>query len=606
VHPNTVGSGPVLPVADYLRQGLDPAAAVLARQADLLVRGGVDRAAVQSAARAAGVGATASSSATVAALLGPLLVPVGDLDGNGVRDVIEPRYGKPASNGTTALVLFARDGARGGVLWSRRTTVPKGHFVLPQPLRTGASGGNGVVLFDVGATESANHSIRVSVALTGLSRLGGTLWTHAESGTLDLAGSAGPSEQHVPDIVGIAHASGPADDVIMSRTDASSDSSGQLTGTVTPLRVNAAKGTEVVLGQPVKGSAGVPSVAIVGDVNADKRGDIAVVAPGNAVESRAGSDGRTIWRNTALTLNQGAFAAPVGDVHASAAGQPAAPDVAVATGTPPPPATPAGLPIPNPLAANQPSHGEVALLDGSSGTTVWSKAGDFPYAVYKAGKPLVPATGVLTSNATSDGSNYTETLTLTTYDDSGTQVYSRDYTLSTPASSDSTAPSFGVGIAIPVGDFEPDGSLDGIAFLFVVSGNNQASKQVLLHGADGSPLPDSAADPLGGSASGRGDDLVHTSASSRGITVNVRRGSDDKTLFTRTVPVVGISSAKAYGAGLRGRCADVVVVGTGDSKGMNGVLASSGQPRWTVTFAAGDLRPGTLNRPSTAPARLCA
>jgi len=170
----------------------------------------------------------------------------------------------------------------------------------------------------------------------------------------------------------------------------------------------------------------------------------------------------------------------------------------VATGTaPPPPTSSAGLPVPDPTAT--PPHGQVALLNGSSGATVWTKTGDEPYPVLYTGPALAPALGVRTGDAGDAGAGtttVTETLTLATYDSTGSQLTSSSYSTSTPASTDPNHSTFGFGIAFPVGDLETDSAVDGLAFLFITSGNDRNSEQVLFHGVNGKALTDQKRAPL--------------------------------------------------------------------------------------------------------------
>ena len=195
----------------------------------------------------------------------------------------------------------------------------------------------------------------------------------------------------------------------------------------------------------------------------------------------------------------------------------------MATGTaPPPPTSSAGLPVPDPTAT--PPHGQVALLNGSSGATVWTKTGDEPYPVLYTGPALAPALGVRTGDAGDAGAGtttVTETLTLATYDSTGSQLTSSSYSTSTPASTDPNHSTFGFGIAFPVGDLEPDIAVDGLAFLFITSGNNRNSEQVLFHGVNCKALTDQKRAPLGASTTGHGQDLTRTAAG-KNVTVTAR------------------------------------------------------------------------------------
>src|SRR5438309_1514522 len=63
--------------------------------------------------------------------------------------------------------------------------------------------------------------------------------------------------------------------------------------------------------------------------------------------------------------------------------------------------------------------------------------------------------------------------TLTTYDDSGKQIYAATYKATTPTSANDTSGVLDVVVA--VGDFEPDGSIDGVVLILVSSGSNSSS-----------------------------------------------------------------------------------------------------------------------------------
>jgi len=171
------------------------------------------------------------------------------------------------------------------------------------------------------------------------------------------------------------------------------------------------------------------------------------------------------------------------------AGRPAAgSDIAVPTGTaPPPPTSSVGLPVPDPTAT--PPHGQVALLNGSSGDRLDQDRGP-PYPVLHAGPALTTALGVTTGDAGAGTTTVTEPLTLATYDSAGSQLASSSYSTSTPASTDPNHSTFGFGIAFPVGDLEPNSAVDGLALLFITSGNNRNSEQVLFHGVNGKALTD--------------------------------------------------------------------------------------------------------------------
>ncbi|MBC7679557.1 MAG: hypothetical protein H7233_11305 [Pseudorhodobacter sp.] len=107
-----------------------------------------------------------------------------------------------------------------------------------------------------------------------------------------------------------------------------------------------------------------------------------------------------------------------------------------------------------------------------------------------AGPTLTPALGVRTGDAGAGTTTVTETLTLATYDSTGRQLTSSSYSASTPASTDPNHSTFGFGITFPVGGPGTRQAVDGLAFLFITSGNNRNTEQVLFHGVNGKDLTD--------------------------------------------------------------------------------------------------------------------
>jgi len=365
----------------------------------------------------------------------------------------------------------------------------------------------------------------------------------------------------------------------------------------------------VRLGSSVTSPVGAPGIASVPDISADSLADFVLVVPGNGdgtgVYARHGVDGSPIWSTTQLTLYPGAVATSVGDVHDSATGIAPAPDIAVSSG---PPTGGLGLPLPLPDPTAPPAHGKVSLLDGATGSTVWTNTGDFAYAVQQSGSPLVPATGVWQTDVTSGSTTTTATLTLTMYDDAGKPVDTTTYKATTPTSSSGT--STALSDVEPVGDFEPDGSIDGIVLIVVSSGDNSAVKLVYFRGVDGSLLHPGAALPLGGATTGQGEDLVVAKAKPRtGLSVTVERSSDNSVLFSRTIAKTsGVAVADAFGATLhKNLCADVLVSGEGQDHAAAAVLSGVGGIDWVVRFVPGSTTPGTVFHPSAAPAQpVCA
>jgi hypothetical protein len=579
-------------------------AVVQSMQARSLLASGLPDRSVRAAWLAAGrgdPGPTGSASATTAATAlsaGSLLLPAGDMNHDGVNEVLDARY-QSVGTDSERLVVFCRNGATGAVRWRKVIDAKSGHVYIPGPQLIGPKGLPGVVLVDAGTTES-NKTLTVSLGLVTYDASGAKFSSHHESGTLDETTNA---EQHVPVIVGLDAFQSKAEDWLIGRYSSPGGDNAPVTAAA--IRIRGTDGASVPVGAAVTSPTGVPNIVNVPDLSGDSLSDVVVVVPGTGdgtgVFARRGSDGSDIWTNNSLTLNPAATAISAGDVHASTSGAPEVADIAVSTGTPTGGGLGLPLPIPDPTAPSD--HGQVALLDGASGSPVWAqpKDGDFAYPVLLAGQPLKPATGVVTTDTTSDSSTTTATTSLVTYDDSGNQVYSVSWkaTTKTDASGDQVT----VAVVTPSGDFDGDGSSDGLSLIAVSSGNNDGSFTTLFHGADGSHLKSGAADPLGASTTGHGDDLALV-RSHRGLTVTVHKGSDYSVLFSRKVPHTGGTLAgAAFGAPMHDKssCADVLVAGQGQHRSIAALLTAKGAQQWVVQFKPGAKGPGTVFRPTSAP-----
>ena len=571
-------------------------------QARALVAAGMSPAVVTAAWRAAGRAAptptaSVSSSAAIDAFgTGSLLLPAGDMNGDGIDEVLDTRYHAEGSRGER-LVLFCRNGATGAVRWRKVLGPDPDHVYLPGAQLLGPKALPGVVIADIGGA-SAGQSTTVSLRLLALDDTGVKFWSHSESGTIDASTGA---ENHLPFPIGVDTFQTKAEDWLIARMDSPGGDNAPVT--LTPVRVRGTDGTVAHVGAAVASPDGSPGIADVPDLSGDGLADVVLVVPGSGdgtgVFARHGVDGTPIWTNTSLTLNPGASATPVGDVHASPDGSPVVDDVAINTGTPSGGGLGLPLPLPDPTAPGD--HGQVALLDGASGTQVWANDGDYAYPVLQAGKPLKPAVGVVTTDITSDDTTTTATATLVTYDDAGKQIYSTSWKASTKT--DSSGDNSALALVLPIGDFDADGSTDGFVLVDVTSGDNIASFQTLFHGADGTPVKSGRTDPLGGSTTGHGDDLVLV-RTHHGLIVSVHKGADNSELFrTKLHHTRGVQVGTALGVPLHdtSSCADVLVAGDGSHHSAVGLLTAKGKVQWVVRFDPRTKDPGTVFRPDTAP-----
>jgi len=576
--------------------------AVQAMQARGLLAAGMPEGAVRAAWLAAGrsdpspSGSESATAAATALTAGSLLLPANDMNHDGVQEVLDVRYQSVGAD-AERVVIFCRNGATGAVRWRKVIAAQSNHVYIPGPQRIGPKGLPGVVLVDAGSAQSGN-TLTLSLRLTTYDASGAKFWSHHESGTLDTSTNV---EKNVPVTVGLDAFQNKAEDWLVGRY--SSAGGDNPTASAAIERIKGTDGTVAQVGAPVTSPTGIPDIVNVPDLSGDSLPDVVIVVPGTGdgtgVFARRGADGSEIWTSTSLTLNPVPTAISVGDVHPSASGAPTVDDIAVSTGTPAPGGLGLPLPLPDPTAPSE--HGEVALLDGSTGSTVWTKDGDFAYPVLLAGKPLKAAVGVVTTDTTSDSSTTTATTTLVTYDAGGNQIYTKSWQATTKTDSSADPTTFDV--VVQVGDFDADGSADGLVLIAVMSGTNNGSFTTLFHGADGSTVKSGATQPLGGSTTGHGDGLVGFKTH-LGLTVTVRRGSDFAILFSHKISHSrGIKDGDAFGEPMHdtSRCADVLVAGQGAKHSIAAILTAHGKQEWVVQFTPGSKNPGTVYRPSTAP-----
>jgi hypothetical protein len=577
-------------------------ASVQAQQARALIAAGMSETAVRAAWLAAGrsdpeqSGSSSGTSASTASTTQSALLPVNDMNHDGIQEVLDVRYRSVGAD-VGRVVIFCRNGATGAVRWRKVIAAQPGHAYLPFPQLVGPKGLPGVVLMDAGSTQ-ANKTLTFSLRLVTWDASGAKFWSHHESGTLDLSTNA---ERSVPVLGRLDTFQTKAQDWLVTRYSSPGGDNAPVSAHV--VRIQGTDGTVTPVGGTVTSPTGVPDVVGVPDLSGDSLPDVVIVVPGTGdgtgVFARRGVDGSEIWTSTSLVLNPIPTAISVGDVHASAAGAPKVGDIAVSTGTPAPGGLGLPLPIPDPTAPSD--HGVVALLDGATGSTVWTQDGDAAFPVRRAGEPLKPAVGVLTTDTTSDSSTTTATTALVAYDDNGNQIYAKSWHASTKSDANSDATT--VDDVEQVGDFDGDGATDGFVMIAVSSGDNNGAFITLFHGADGSTVKSGHTQPLGGSTTGHGDGLVGFKTR-HGLTVTVHNGPDFAVLFSRKVPHSrGINDGGAFGEPMHdmSRCADVLVAGQGPKRSIAAILTAHGAMEWVLTFTPGGKGPGTVFRPSTAP-----
>lgn len=511
------------------------------------------------------------------------LLPAGDVNGDGVRDLLDVRYGK-APNGRQAVLTAVRSGDVGKVLWHRTDVLAAGHVLFPMPTSVGAAGHPGVVLLDFGFEKRSNDTIAVSDKLTALDgRAGRRLWQHADSGTVSFAN--GFSGTHEPSLQGFLQTGPGAKSAFITISDYSDDGLGNQRGGVAFFRVSGVTGAATRVGASVTSTDAIPRAIGFTDVSGDGREDYLVLTAGASprLEARRGDTGQPVWSNSGVALQPGAYALPVGRLLAGRVQ-----DVAVITGTPQSQLGAVDTPAGTVADPTTPPHGKVALLRGDTGAQVWAQTGDGAFAVLRAGSGKVPAVGVTTADTTSDADGTTETLHLQAYDVAGAKLYDQSDTVHAPADRSNGTFSFGAAAAFAYGDLQRDGAQDGVAFLFAVDGNNNRSRSLLFDGATGTTLPGDHS-LVGATLTGKGDDLVDATAGAS-ITVTARSGRDLTPLFTRRLATrTRTDRASAYGEKIRGRCASLLILAGSKTMTYAAVLTATGTTRWSIEHASNDL-----------------
>lgn len=606
-------AGPVAPLGGYLGSSR-PGAVELGRawqrqQVAALSRAGVPERALlagQAGGRPARltrdpleqtVSAEASSEVFFAALG---LVAAGDLDGDGRGDLLDVRYAPAARQGTT-LALVARRADTGRVIWQRRITTPKNHFVFAVPARVGAAGGDGVALYDLGFA-AAEDGVTTSVALTGLAgRTGAPAWRYGATGRVRF-GEQGLREEAVPSPVGQLEG-GRSTGFLVSITDSSTSggpvSGGTTSGSARAVVVDGGTGATRDAGPAVSSDDARPTVRGVVDVSGDRVDDVAFLVAGAdpVLVVRRATDGSEVWRRTDLALQPGADVYPAGPVT----GGPVQ-DLAVATGRP----RGGSGPLPFGLGSDdaEAGSGDVVLVRGTDGARQFSAPGVLALPLGQAGSPRRPALGVVQVDSTHDGSSATVALTVSAHAPDGQRLYqsvqrltARDDDAGEGQDSDTTT----FATVFEAGDLDADRATDLGVLLYAQAGDAQRSSRLLLDGATGARLH-RAGDPLFGSLSSHGDDLA-TADAGKGVLVKARSGRTGKPVWAvRLAPGRQLRQAFASSADVHaGPCDDVTVSAAGSKDDYTALLSNDGRLRWSLSGAPGsaDVRPVVPGRPGT-------
>lgn len=502
-----------------------------------------------------------------------LLADAGDLDGDGLHDVVDLRdhvvYDETLGTETDTLRLDARRGRDGALLWSVAT--PSGGYVFPVLTKVGASGRPGVVAIVYGGT-GADALVagggETKTTLAAYDHAGATAWTSTFEGAAAYHLAGWQDVYATVDGVLDAVPGGGTDFLVDVVSDASANDP---TGTVwegravmQPTIVDGATGTSRSIGNPVvtsESSFGVP----LGDLDHDGKDDIGLLSWGAFASLAAlrSTDGARLWTLTSTSDDMWTDTLP--DVTGDGVPDIALEEYGQATPT-------------------------IALVDGVTGKVRWRHAGSWLLPIGNVdGRPgaEVLATAYLSGSAARG-------VTLTAYTGSGAARWSvtrqvkvsdlRDYRTS---------------IYTDAGDTGGDGVTDiGYSIVVTPLGALERRSEGAVNGRTGKVTHAVAKDARGARVAidGHGTDAYTSTVKNGVLTLTAYRGDRSAKLWTSAFAVGGSSdseslksldsgSAYVFGAYLdKDRCGEVVVATDGEEGQLTLVLSgATGLPLWALS-----------------------
>ncbi|MDQ1711366.1 MAG: hypothetical protein QOE45_816 [Frankiaceae bacterium] len=568
------------------------AAALLVAGAPVLAHGAPRPATSKAEARAAWVAARARAAHRLpvdpALLDAPVpvdsfdsayLLRAGDLDGDHVMDLVDVRdhvVFDDVTGPAETLRLEAHRGRDGKALWS--LTLPTAYFVFPVFTTVGAKGANGFLALSFSApggdTDVAGGAALVS-DVTSYDAAGKSLWTSKSPG---LAVGTLVSYQDVgyPAVGGIGNlvAGGGADLLMLSYvTAAASDPAGTTEQTRMRMQLgvlDGATGVTSPLGQGFTSDSGFAYATTVGDLNNDKRDDVAAVVTASgayAVSLVNTADGAVLGTPTGLPKGDILDVYEVDDVTGDGIADVVAAAqsfgfVFASSGEAPSPAQPPAT---------------VALIDGAKRKVAWSRPAGRVFEVgdvdRKRGGELV------LGSDTSDGAGFT----VAAYNGAGKALWTATRRVKTAdLNRYDISSSWG-----SIGDAQGDGVADiGYGIVVAPYGAKIRRDEGTLDGRTGrmwrDPAPDLAASRI--ALDGRGIDAIGKTYAKGVLTLTAWRGNAPQRLWRTALAATGMGYL-SVGALLDGdKCGDIVVNTATETSETSYVLSgSTGLPMWGLT-----------------------
>lgn len=527
------------------------------------------------------------------------LLAVGDLDGNGVKDLLETRVLPGTEGKARDLGLLARDGRRGVELWRRTVRLAAHEGASLQALRRAGSN-RPAALLTIEGSRLVDGKNRQTRRLLGLDLSSNSIVWRASFEDVFFVG-ADSSDRCSPctRTVGlVAAARGAGQDVLLatlrSRTAESGPPSfpGGPRRELTPpadvqlRRLDTGTGVVSNVGPTVTTDQPAPSPEVTADLDGDRREDVLLRGEtGRSITAVSGRTGALLWRSERLPQRR-----TVSRTHPDRDGR-------------------VDLIVPTWAGDTADDHDErpayeqpqVALLDGATGRVRWRQDGE-------DAEPLGATAGLPTVGLVDltlvKGSTTTSTATTTALDRTGLPRWRSTSTL-TSSGPKAELNAFDRADLADAGDTDGDGQRE-LLLVHELEEGAALPKRVttVLSGATGraGQALDGAALPLRAPLRGAGADLVTTVKPSSGQPLQLvgLDGAGQAVLWRRALPgtasgvrAAGVDAVRLYATG----CRSLLV--TTFPRTTHAVVRADGALAWSVTPSSSSLFGGAVTSTST-------